>query len=622
MTKKEKKDATKSDHSAAGDTVKPGAVAVEPNAPVTTTTTAPAARSAAELAKATIQAEVQTSEEIKKSKKAAKKAAKTNGKPNSSENVKPGSSKTTGPKTIIKESLKATVNVEDNPVPREKSKDIPPEGNIDQGQRPSQPEEMERDLENGATSLTAADRGIVQPPSFEHHTTNKGKEKEDDLAVAVPVKEQKEKVTQASVVEDKAVVPFYKRSVFWIILLALLVVAGVVIGVTVAVTGDDDSDDPPLPTDPPTPSATPEPTTEEDFLIRLFLQDFTPLDMITFSPLAYESAVRWISDDPLRYTNVSFDLNFTVAGRRETELPEQNLNIQRFILSWLWYHTTNNGEDPWLSCNPPDVANGEELSCNFLQSAYTTPDPVTDQIEVCFTGVPNRTRWMSDSSECDWVGVICDPSSSYVLGLQLYAHGLSGEFPRFLKLMPILQVLEMTYGSMNGTIPGDVTDFPFLISLVLTGNIFTEISDSLFDVPLQNLNLAFNQFNAPIPEAISNLSPTIAQLYLMGSGFRGPLPEGLSAASNLGIIYAYDNPLDATLPASWGQLQQLEDLQLRNSDLIGPIPAEWSGLASMTLLDVRFNQLTGPLPNMETWLGLQNFFVQANFLNGTFPESF
>ena len=487
--------------------------------------------------------------------------------------------------------------------------------------------EIDKDVENSMNNsqaapvlTTTADRGMIQPPTFQHHTTSKGKDKDDDqdLAVAVLVTEPEEKVAAASIYEGEETVPFFKRSVFWILIVALVVIAAVVISLAVTLSKDDDSPVPEPPVEPPTMA----PTTQEEFLNRLYLQDLVGPDLIALSPEAFESAVRWINADELRFTNLVFELNVNDGTRVDDLLPEPVLNIQRFLLAWLYFHSTKNGQDPWLSCNPANTTLGEDETCRYLQSAAIEDPLDNSQVELCFSEISSK-RWLSATPECEWPGVECDSngSNTVIWLLNLRAHGMKGEFPQFLELMPALEILEMTYGSMSGTIP-DLSNF-VLGELVLIGNTFqSPIHDSLFEQPLIGLNLGYNQFNAPIPENITKLNPTIEFLYLMNGGFGGPLPEDLSDASGLQVFQAYGNNFGTSLPASWGSMTNLVELVLDNAGLTGTIPQEWSSLANMEYFAVSSNALEGPLPDMSTWSFLFDIYVGFNALNGTFPEEF
>jgi hypothetical protein len=67
--------------------------------------------------------------------------------------------------------------------------------------------------------------------------------------------------------------------------------------------------------------------------------------------------------------------------------------IQRYQMALFYFLTTNNGDKPWRSCNPP---RGDETDeCLYIAHE--------------FDDVGNRpaTRWLSGTHECEWTGVFC-----------------------------------------------------------------------------------------------------------------------------------------------------------------------------------------------------------------------
>lgn len=97
----------------------------------------------------------------------------------------------------------------------------------------------------------------------------------------------------------------------------------------------------------------------------------------------------------------------------EDPLALQDLNddfLQRYIMAFLWYDSTNNGESPWRSCNPSFAQ--EDDDCTFLKWERLPND------EVCFEEVPKQKRWMSGADTCQWQGVEC-AKGTQVLGVDL-----------------------------------------------------------------------------------------------------------------------------------------------------------------------------------------------------------
>jgi hypothetical protein len=107
---------------------------------------------------------------------------------------------------------------------------------------------------------------------------------------------------------------------------------------------------------------------------------------------SYRAAQWIINEDPMRLTPA-----------------DENL-FQRFMLAFLWFHTTNNGDTKWRSCNPPE--NNEDDRCVFEVFSRTPLD------EIYFVPLEDQVRWLSGENECSWVGVECAGGPT-VLGVKL-----------------------------------------------------------------------------------------------------------------------------------------------------------------------------------------------------------
>jgi hypothetical protein len=127
-----------------------------------------------------------------------------------------------------------------------------------------------------------------------------------------------------------------------------------------------------------------------------------------FSPKAYESAVGWIFGGPEGHS--SFNRH-----------PDDPLFEQRFVLTWLWNHTTNNGQEPWLFCNSQNAASLPDDDENYdtcVFRSYTGYLDVYNEV--------NATLWLSNAHECTWPGKYC--TGEMVSEITLHDMNLQGEF--------------------------------------------------------------------------------------------------------------------------------------------------------------------------------------------------
>ncbi|KAG6645219.1 hypothetical protein CIPAW_08G107500 [Carya illinoinensis] len=178
-------------------------------------------------------------------------------------------------------------------------------------------------------------------------------------------------------------------------------------------------------------------------------------------------------------------------------------------------------------------------------------------------------------------------------------------------------------------------------------------SSSLFKLQyLQNLNLAYNDFNgSDIPSEFNKLS-NLVYLNLSYAGFRGQIPITISHLKGLVSLDLSDwslkleNPnlnmliqnlskltelyldrVDISMQGyEWGpalsiSLPNLRVLSLSYCNLSGPFDPSLVNLKSLSVIDMRHNNLSAPIPKFFADfrnLTTLNFFDSS--LNGQFPE--
>ena len=105
-----------------------------------------------------------------------------------------------------------------------------------------------------------------------------------------------------------------------------------------------------------------------------------------------------------------------------------------------------------------------------------------------------------------------------------------------------------------------------------------------------------NGFNGPIPASFGNLV-NLEVLNLRGHVISGPLPEELGNLRSLRHLNLGDNRISGQIPASFGRLAALEELQLQSNMLSGPIPAALASLANVEEMRLSGNLLSGCIPD-------------------------
>ena len=175
------------------------------------------------------------------------------------------------------------------------------------------------------------------------------------------------------------------------------------------------------------------------------------------------------------------------------------------------------------------------LSVHIVFSSWP---PTTHQIDTdesallvfksCITSDPHnylKNNWTAGTNVCAWNGVTCDSLNSRVTHVYLQSMGL------------------------GGSIPPEIGNLSFLVSLVLTEN-----------------------------------------------SFQGPLPKDICSHNNLPRlkeIQLSKNKLDGEIPLSLGECPQLETLDLFDNNFGGQVPTQIGNITGLERLDLSWNNLRG-----------------------------
>ncbi len=198
-------------------------------------------------------------------------------------------------------------------------------------------------------------------------------------------------------------------------ILLFLAVAGIAIGTGLGVAKPfEEKNIPPTPT--VSPSFTPAPSVFPTFApVPLTLEDEELLslwetvvgDVVYEEDTPYYEAAQWmLYRDPSRVTRRGYrrhlqSNNNTTTTTNTIEYTDEDLNyIQRYLLVFLYFATTNNGRRQWTSCNPV-VPEYTEEDCVYSKAIRKLPSG-----EIQYEPIP-WTRWLSGADECDWAGVTC-----------------------------------------------------------------------------------------------------------------------------------------------------------------------------------------------------------------------
>ncbi|KAK7388756.1 hypothetical protein VNO78_23583 [Psophocarpus tetragonolobus] len=179
----------------------------------------------------------------------------------------------------------------------------------------------------------------------------------------------------------------------------------------------------------------------------------------------------------------------------------------------------------------------------------------------------NRLQWNASDSVCDWVGVKCDASQSFVYSLRLPAVDLVGPVPPdTISRLSQLRILSLRSNGLTGEIPSDFSNLTFLRSLYLQKNDFSgQFPATLTRLTrLVRLDLSSNNFTGQIPFSLNNLTH-LTGLFLENNTFSGQIPNINSNLVNFNVSF---NRLNGSIPRTLSHFP--ETSFAGNIDLCGP----------------------------------------------------
>ena len=274
----------------------------------------------------------------------------------------------------------------------------------------------------------------------------------------------------------------------------------------------------------------------------------------------------------------------------------------------------------------------------------------------------NNTGWMSDSSHCNWYGVMCD-TEGYVTKINLNKNNITGKFPAdplsvfrrlsFLNLSENnlsgtmfvswvkldwwkepsldtsmfyrLQELTHVYLSHNNLIGAvDALFLPALVEVDFSHNNFTSFINFMkfksSHKTLIKCNFSHNTIQEKASKVMENLPPNLEELILSNNRMHGTLPQNMEELSRLKRLDISTNMLSGGLPDFSRVYPNLQVLNLSNQKqgkrigLTGIISNELLEFNFLSTLNLGGNSFTGTVPPALGNMGLLTTLDLSNNL--------
>lgn len=303
---------------------------------------------------------------------------------------------------------------------------------------------------------------------------------------------------------------------------------------------------------------------------------------------------------PTSTSDAIFEL---LATQFRIAIPVSDNSPVRQAVDWLASEVTssNNGTNTLLDSYRNDLiqfAQRFALLCMryALVGGKNLSSPTDDVTR--FTRFPQV-----DVDECQWEGVVCNVNGQ-VIEIDYSDIGLNGRLPPEIRLLPYLEVLDLSHNEIQGSIPEEFYDLRrmkkvYLYMNLLSGSISTYVGQ--LDA-LEVLHMSHNSFSGRIPQELQSDGQDIRPLKMLNlhsNLLSGTIPNNLRLRQ-LVYLDLGRNRLTGTIPQDLGEtFVRLRQLYLDNNGLTGSIPTTIPPMANgrLEIMEVNHNALSGSVPD-------------------------
>lgn len=202
--------------------------------------------------------------------------------------------------------------------------------------------------------------------------------------------------------------------------------------------------------------------------------------------------------------------------------------------------------------------------------------------------------------------------------LSLVSLGIWGPLPDKIHRLSLLEVLDLSSNFLFGSIPPKISTMVKLHTLTLDGNYLNGSMPNWFDSlsNLSVLSMKSNRLKGSFPSSVCRIK-TLTDISLSHNELSGKLPD-LSSLTSLHVLNLRENRLDSKLPS---MPTQVVTVLLSNNSFSGQIPSQYGQLGQLQHLDLSSNHLSGMPPSALFSLpNISYLNLGSNVLSGSLPD--
>ncbi|KAB5544580.1 hypothetical protein DKX38_012692 [Salix brachista] len=186
--------------------------------------------------------------------------------------------------------------------------------------------------------------------------------------------------------------------------------------------------------------------------------------------------------------------------------------------------------------------------------------------------------------------------------LLLFSNMLTGVIPRKLGQLRRLEVLDVSRNFINGAVPAELGNCVELSVLILSNLFETQPeerykSKKVLDGSPRAAGVEYNHFVGSLPAEVTTL-PKLRILWAPGATLKGKLPASWGDCESLEMVNLAQNGFYGQIKGAFQRCKKLYHLDLSSNRLRGELDRNLP-VPCMTVFDVSHNLLSGPIPRFD-----------------------
>ncbi|CDP18613.1 unnamed protein product [Coffea canephora] len=190
-------------------------------------------------------------------------------------------------------------------------------------------------------------------------------------------------------------------------------------------------------------------------------------------------------------------------------------------------------------------------------------------------------------------------------------NNITGSIPLEIGNLTQLHTLNLSSNYISGEIPREVGKLTSLLKLDLHDNQLTGGIPQELGVLMEFLDLSTNSLNGTLPELLGDLKH-LFHMNLSNNVLSQKIPLQIGKLTQLSELDLSQNLLTGEIPSEFQNLQNLGTLDLSQNNLSGLIPKALAELPGLLHINLSFNNLEGPIPSGRAFVNLTLEEVNGN----------